>query len=103
MIICPKCGSEKVDGGFALHWSGMGLWTEPRYRWAMLAGVAGCLIIFAGLPIIGVPVFLAGWLVVAYLSIRHIKRYGFFRVGVYRPTPCRCGHCGHEWVMMPRD
>jgi hypothetical protein len=79
----------------------MGLWTEPLYRQSMLVGAVGCLISFAGLPVLGVPVFLAGWLVAAYLSIRHIKRYGFFRVGVYRPTPCRCRHCGHEWTLMP--
>lgn len=103
MIICPSCRSDNVDAGPLPPWPGMGLYALPGI-WISIALVwLGMFLLDRRLYFLGVPPLLIGIGWSLYLTVRHIARFGMFGAGVYRPTPCHCRHCGHDWVQLPPE
>ena len=102
MIVCSNCGSDNVDAGLVPQWPGMGLYTVPGRWLSVPLAWLGMILLDAHIPILGAPLLAVGFGWGLYLTVRHIARFGLFGVGIYHPTPCRCRHCGHEWVEMPK-
>jgi hypothetical protein len=101
MIVCPNCGSDNVDAGLFPYNPGWELMKSRPYLTVMAVSVAAWLLAVAGIPAVGIPLFLVCWVAGVVLAIRNTVRYGW-RHRVYRPTPCHCRHCANEWVEMPR-
>jgi hypothetical protein len=98
MIICPDCRSDNVDSGYLRVFIAASL-VKPGGLAAIALFMVGGAIATAGLPKIGEPILIAGWVGTVYVSLRDVRRYGLSNI--WRPTPCRCRHCGHEWIEQP--